>query len=201
MSRFAYLTCSWLSVGIIYLISASIPGQATVLESNFLDNAIPFTAHAIWLYLSFFIIIPICFLLAPYQRLRWMMLSFIGCGVFAGICYIIWPTTVFTPVDTGQSMSSWLLTKLVVVDVPSNCFPSLHVALTLISVWGYINHRQPIFSLLMSVWGVAICISVIQLRRHLTIDLLGGLFLAIVVGCAVHYLINRKKVLNNQEVH
>lgn len=186
--RLVYLLVGWSVVGMIYRGSSHLQGEPTLLTPSFIDEWIVFTPHAVWFYLSFFLIIPYCFFIAPYKRLAWMCLCFIASGCLAGLFYIIFPTTVTCPADTTWSFaSSWLLEKLIQVDVPVNCFPSLHVALTVIVIWGCIEADHPIRNLLLILWGIAIAFSIIQLRRHLFIDFIGGAILAIAVGWLVRY--------------
>lgn len=184
--RLTSLTISWGFVGLIYEGSPFLQGTPTVLHPCFIDEFICFSPHAIWFYLSFFIIIPISFLYAPLYRVRWMSLSFIITGLIAGCIYLIFPTTMIPPIDHGLSMSSWLLRHLVSIDTPNNCSPSLHVSLTMIVVWGYINKKYRFISTLFIFWGMMICFSVLQLGRHLFIDFISGATLSIIVGCLVH---------------
>lgn len=200
--RFVYLIVGWLIVGIIYSGTAHLQGEPTLLSPSIIDEWIAFTPHAIWFYLSFFLIIPWCFFIAPYKRVAWMCECFIVSGCFAGLFYLIFPTTVICPVDTTATfISSWLLEKLISVDVPVNCFPSLHVTLTFIVIWGCLEATHPIRSLLLILWGIAIVFSVIQLRRHLFIDFIGGVILALFVGWFVRYcfcrLVIKKQNIRN----
>lgn len=201
ITRLGYLFLAWGIVGCIYKSSYYLQFNPTILPPSFIDNMITFTPHAIWAYLSFFVIIPLCFLTAPYQKIGWMSLSFIGCAILAGLCYVIWPTMVESPTVNNDSMSTRLLNKLINVDVNYNCFPSLHVALTLIVAWGTISRKHPIYSLILIIWAGAICLSIIQLRRHLFIDFLGGGILAFLVGSYLPQaiILCRKAKLNRKE--
>ncbi|WP_218837714.1 phosphatase PAP2 family protein [Gilliamella sp. Nev5-1] len=187
LMRLAYLLLGWLSVGVFYRSAGELQGEPTLLTPSIIDQSIAFTPHAIWFYLSFFLIIPICFLVAPYHRLLWMSICFILSGFLAGICYLIFPTSMDFPVDTGTSISSWLLAKLIDIDVPVNCFPSLHITLTLLAIWGSLDKCHPQRNILLVLWGIAIAFSIIQLRRHLFVDFLGGIALALMVGYGVRY--------------
>lgn len=185
--RLFYLLIGWLCVGICYRSAAELQNKPTLLAPSIIDKWIEFTPHAIWFYLSFFLIIPICFLVAPYTRLRWMSTSFMLSGFIAALCYLIFPTTMDFPEDTGNSASSWLLAKLIDIDVPVNCFPSLHVTLTLLATWGSFDRHHLLRNIVLILWAMAIVLSIIQLRRHLFIDFIGGVILALMVGCSVRY--------------
>lgn len=189
LSRLIYLLVGWCSIGAVYNGSIYLQGSPVVLQPSIIDQLIPFSPHAIWLYLSFFLIIPICFFYAPYTHVRWMSLCFISSALLAGICYLVFPTTMVFPIDSGTSISSWLLAKLISIDITQNCCPSLHVTLTAIVVWGCINWQKPIRTLLLILWGIAICFSIIQLRRHVFIDFIGGALLAVIVGYTMQYIL------------
>ena len=191
LARLTYLLVGWLSIGFVYNGTAYLSITATVLEPSFIDTLIPFSPHAVWLYLSFFLIIPFCFFYAPYSRVRWMSICFIVTALVAGVCYLILPTTMIFPIDTGTSISSLVLRQLITIDVTQNCCPSLHVALTMIVIWGCLDKQKLIVSLLLILWGTGICFSIIQLKRHLFIDFIGGGVLALLVGYSVQYVLSR----------
>lgn len=91
------------------------------------------------------------------------------------------------PVDNGSSVSSWLLAKLIEIDDSVNCFPSLHVTLTSLAIWGALNKFHSLRNKILLLWGMTIVLSIIQLRRHLFIDFIGGIVLALVAGWSVRY--------------
>lgn len=194
INRMAYLLLGWGCVGVVYHSSDYLQRTGTVLQPSVIDNLISFTPHAVWPYLSFFVIIPLGYLCAPYTRVRWMSLSFIVISLIAGICYLLFPTTLDYPMDTGTSISSWLLNQLVQFDSTQNCFPSLHVALTLIVVWGCSDIKHPWRTTFFILWGLAICLSIIQLRRHLFIDFIGGAILALSIGYMLQYWLHKLKI-------
>lgn len=199
LARLIYLIVGWSCIGIVYNGTTYLQGTPTVLEPSCIDELIAFSPHGIWLYLSFFLIIPLSFFYAPYSHVRWMSICFIAAALLAGICYLIYPTTMVFPVDTGSSFSSWLLAHLMEVDIKANCCPSLHVTLTIIVVCGCLNTKRPIRSSLLVLWGVGICFSIVQLRRHVFVDFIGGIIMALLVGYSVRYLLNyfdRKRALN-----
>lgn len=53
-TRFIYCLLGWGTVGIVYQYTGQVTGQAHILLPSELDNAVPFSPDAIWLYLSFF---------------------------------------------------------------------------------------------------------------------------------------------------
>jgi membrane-associated phospholipid phosphatase len=87
-------------------------------------------------------------------------------------------------VGDGTSTSTSLLKALVWVDSNKNCLPSLHASLTLISVWALWQPRRMLQNTLYVLWAVFIIFSIVQLRRHLSLDVGAGLlvgFMAIIL--------------------
>jgi membrane-associated phospholipid phosphatase len=158
-----------------------------------IDQWIPFSPSAIWLYLSFFLIVPLGYLLVPCERLRWLARAMQLSALGAGAVYLLWPTTINYPAYSPDDSASQLLTWLVSVDSPQNCFPSLHAALTILAVWAIGVRRQGWLTVVSILWALAIGFSILQLRRHLFIDLLGGGVLAWGCGWLALRLERRRK--------
>lgn len=114
-------------------------------------------------------------------------------AVGAGLVYLLWPTTIVTPLDSGQGIESILLRQLVAVDSAQNCFPSLHIALTMLAVWAIAKSRRHWMTLVFILWGATIAFSILQLKRHLFIDLAGGVVLALSAGMLVSWIMSRQK--------
>lgn len=182
-SRLLHLLAGWGSVGLVYFSSDLLQGQGVLLPETALDRAIPYSDSAIWLYLSFFILIPYAYLAADAARVRWLARAMALSAVLCGVVFLLYPTTLaYPPVGEGNAWSTQALRMLQSFDSTQNCLPSLHGALTLLCVWALCDKRQPLRSALALVLGVAICYAIIALRRHVSIDLAAGLFVGIAGG-------------------
>lgn len=180
--RLWQMLLGWGTVGIVYNLTDRLQGAGTLLPPSALDRAIPFSSSAIWLYLSFFLIVPAGYLLAPLQRIKWLTLAMQLTALGAGAVYLLWPTTMAYPQNDGVGISAQLLAALTQVDSPQNCLPSLHMALTVLAVWALSDGERKMRTVLWMLWGVAIAFSILQLRRHLFVDLAGGVLLALFAG-------------------
>lgn len=180
--RLWQMLLGWGTVGIVYNLTDRLQGAGTLLPPSALDRAIPFSPSAIWLYLSFFLIVPAGYLLAPLQRIKWLTLAMQLTALGAGAVYLLWPTTMAYPQNDGVGISAQLLAALTQVDSPQNCLPSLHMALTVLAVWSLSDGERKMRTALWMLWGVAIAFSILQLRRHLFVDLAGGVLLALFAG-------------------
>lgn len=182
-TRLLHLLAGWGSVGLVYFSSDLLQGQGMVLPETALDGAIGYNDAAIWLYLSFFIMIPYAYLAADAARVRWLARAMAISAVICGIVFLVYPTTLaYPPVGDGGGWSTQVLRWLQAMDSTQNCLPSLHGALTLLCVWALHDKRRAVRSLLVFLLGLAICYAIIALRRHISIDLGAGLLVGVVGG-------------------
>ncbi|MFM2087075.1 MAG: hypothetical protein RLZZ237_1944 [Pseudomonadota bacterium] len=191
-SRLLYLLAGWGSVGLVYFSSDFLQGQGTLLPETALDLAIPYSDTAIWLYLSFFILIPYAYLVADALRVRWLARAMMISAVLCGLVFLLYPTTLaYPPVGNGSGWSTQVLRWLQAVDSTQNCLPSLHGALTLLCVWALYDRCHLLRSTLAAVLGAAICYAIIALRRHLGIDLGAGLAVGVAGGMLARLPLSR----------
>ncbi|MDX6917440.1 phosphatase PAP2 family protein [Pectobacterium carotovorum] len=190
--RLKALLFGWGTVGVVYQLSAQFQRPGTVLPTSFVDEWIPFSPSAIWLYLSFFIIVPLSYLSCPIARLAGLRRATQLTALVAGVVYLMFPTTMVYPLVVGDDFSTRVLQLLLRIDSPQNCLPSLHIALTVLAVWAMSDGQQKVKTGLYLLWGAAIAFSILQLRRHLFIDLVTGAMLAGIAGWV--FLRNREAV-------
>lgn len=188
--RLWYMLIGWGSIVVIYVLTSSKDQDAAyMLQPSAVDLWFKFDPHGIWLYLSFFIFVPLGYLLCAKKNLIWltgaMQLSALG----AGLIFILWPTTMVFPEVTQTGVSASMLKLLMHHDSLQNCLPSLHVTLTILVVWALWKPRHPFFNLFFGLWGIAILISILQLHRHQFIDMVCGTILAVCTGLLAHGLI------------
>ncbi|WP_413528617.1 phosphatase PAP2 family protein [Rahnella inusitata] len=181
VNRLLQMLLGWGSVGVVYHLSDAFQRAGIVLMPSVIDRAIPFSPTAIWLYLSFFLIIPLAYLTCPANRLRWLRNSMMLTALLSGVVYMLWPTTLVYPPFTQDTLSGRMLKSLTDIDSPQNCLPSLHMALTVLSVWA-VSGENRWKTAAYVLWCLAIGFSILQLRRHLFVDLLSGATLALGVG-------------------
>ncbi|APA71110.1 phosphatase PAP2 family protein [Janthinobacterium sp. 1_2014MBL_MicDiv] len=182
-SRLLHLLAGWGSVGLVYFSSDLLQGQGMLLPETAIDRAIAYNDSAIWLYLSFFILIPYAYLAAEAARVRWLARAMALSAIMCGAVFLLYPTTLaYPPVGEGSAWSTQALRLLQSFDSAQNCLPSLHGALTLLCVWALCDRSHLLRSALAVVLGVAICYAIIALRRHVSIDLAAGLAVGIAGG-------------------
>lgn len=181
--RLLYLLAGWGSVGLVYFSSDLLQGQGVILPETVIDRAIAYSDAAIWLYLSFFILIPYTYLVVSPARVRWLARAMAVSALLCGVVFLLYPTTLaYPPVGDGMGWSTQVLRMLQTMDSTQNCLPSLHGALTLLCAWALFERERPIRSALAVLLTLGICYAIIALRRHVTIDLGAGLLVGLAGG-------------------
>ncbi|WP_059412911.1 phosphatase PAP2 family protein [Cupriavidus basilensis] len=180
--RLRAMALGWGTVGIVYTTAALAQGSGTAIPETALDRLIPFDPRGIWLYLSFFALIPFAYLRAEALRLPWLARSMQLSAIVSGVVFVLYPTTLSYPLFDDASIPTRLLRLLIAGDSSQNCLPSLHAALTYLSVWALADARRPWQSALAALWGLAIACAMVQTRRHLALDTSAGLLVALVCG-------------------
>lgn len=173
--RFYPMLIAWISVGLVYGSTRFIGGEKWVIPELWLDQQIPFSTKAVWLYLSFFLVVPFAFWKAELQRVKPMMLAIIISALVSGIFFIFFPTTLDYPQVSGNGISDKVFYLLLWIDTAQNCFPSLHASITIICLLGLWQKHQPLKNTIYLAATLAIAYAIIQLRRHLTLDVTAGI--------------------------
>lgn len=187
--RLRLMLLGWGSVGLVYFGTGYLPREAHALSAGWLDRLIDFQLHSVWLYVSFFALVPWAYASAPLGQARTLARAMPLCAGVCALCFLAWPTTLSAEAQgpaaeaIGQAgPSAWLYAVLLAGDTPRNCLPSLHGALTVLSARALCERRRPGRSLCVLALSAAICWSVLALRRHVVLDLVAGLLLGALAG-------------------
>ena len=178
------MVLGWGTVALVYFGVAWFDADLVIIPEVWFDRQLPFTEKAIWVYCSFFILIPYTYFTVAPERLLPLRYAMQISAAVSGLFFIFLPTSLIYPEISPHGISAGMLSLLVALDSPNNCFPSLHASLTTICVLMSMHRQSVLRSLIIVLLGLAILLSIILLRRHLTIDVSGGVILGI-VSCAV----------------
>ncbi len=163
--------------------------HATVIGFGILDNQIPFLRWTIWFYVSQYLIIPFSFVLVKKtENYTSMFYSMLLATLFSCTIFLLYPTSINRPETLDSSLIDtvrWLLYQL---DSPTNCFPSLHVALACLS-GVFIAREYRWFGIVSWIWSSLIIISTMTLKQHYVIDVIGGIAIATLSYCLTSVLI------------
>lgn len=182
-----YTLAGWFTAAFIYVFCGSMSSGGWIIPETFIDKAIPFSASGIWLYLSFYIFIPYAYFKTDAQRLKCLSISFIVTSVMSGIIFICLPSTIEYPQFSTDTLSSRVLAFVSRNDTDRNCFPSLHASLIALCAFSLLSDASILRRFAVILITLAIYYSIIQVRRHVFIDLAGGFILAVIIWRIVGY--------------
>lgn len=110
----------------------------------------------------------------PRARFRQLLASFSLTAVVAFSVFLVFPVVLQRPAMPGGPGA--LLLRLAWLDLPGNCFPSLHVAVTWLFWLAYRDRVPRPGALLALVAGI--CASTVPVKQHYIVDIAAGIVLA-----------------------
>jgi membrane-associated phospholipid phosphatase len=143
------------------------------------DQAIPLLPWTLLIYLSDYVFILLVmvslkksedFTTAFYRMIAGIVMTF--------VVFLIFPTVYPRPSVPLDPFWSEIFLYLHFLDQPTNCFPSLHVSITLIAA-ASLHGWRPRLRLATWLWILAICLSTLTTKQHYVLDVLGGVFVAL----------------------
>ncbi len=145
-----------------------------------IEESIPFLPFFSIPYILFvpLLVISLVYFVFLSQNFYAPSISFISCQLIANVVYTFYQTTVTRPDIISSNLYSSLVTYIYSVDRPYNCFPSLHVSLSLICLF-YWTKAFPIVKLPLSAFVFSIILSTVFIKQHYILDVVGGISLAI----------------------
>jgi membrane-associated phospholipid phosphatase len=157
------------------------------------EKQIPFMPNFVWIYLSIYPVFLLPFLyIRKKEFFRLFSIAYITLMCVCYVIYIYYPTH-FTerPPLTVDSFSTWALSKVYKADNTWNCFPSMHVAMSLLASLTILEvHR--IRGLLAILLTLAISASTVLIKQHYVLDILASMVLTFLV----YFIFFRKRILD-----
>lgn len=157
-----------------------------------LDRAVPFLPWTVWIYLSDYLLAFVALVAtsrSPGGRTR-----FVG-AFFAAVCiatatHWLFPTVyprgrfpIPADADTTAALGLFILRR---VDSPLSCFPSLHVATSLIAAMAVWTDGTKRLGALCFAWAMLVALATLTAKQHYAIDVVGGAALALLAHAAFH---------------
>ncbi len=153
-------------------------------------------------YMNYFIVAVVVVLYLLIKKrpedMRTVLIGTILTFYFGYVLYVIFPAAPpritlanqFTR-DFGGGMITHLQNRLININPSSSraAFPSLHCAVTLISLMYAYKFSKPLFLILL-IPGISLVLATVYLRHHYVVDILGGFALAIFTYFVAPYLDN-----------
>jgi membrane-associated phospholipid phosphatase len=183
--RIVYSLAAWFCAAIVYAGCGVLGGKTWIVPVSPVDDLIAFNPAGIWLYLAFYIYIPLVFFTVSDVRIKTLSFSFIVASVVSGLIFIFFPSTISYPVFDVHGASGSLLKFVSSHDTDRNCFPSLHGSLIALCTLAGCERGKVLRNAVLIVLTLIMYYAIIQVRRHVFIDLAAGIFLAIGVWLVI----------------
>lgn len=166
-----YLLVNWISARRNFFFDVSI----------WLDRAIPFIPIFIFGYILVYLSIVLAYLvLKDSEDWRRIVVSFLFSTTLAYIIFLAFPVHMdMRPNLISETNLSANITRLYyLIDLPYNCFPSLHVTYPMLATlvaWRKHNVMRYVFAVMTMI----VAVSVVMVKQHYLADVIGGLANAI----------------------
>ena len=167
-------------VPLYIFIAKDVAGGVLHIPSTPLDRAIPFVPEWGLVYGALYIVLILLPVLVVREdaHLRRMFLTYVSVWVAAYACFLLYPTTAPRPAKvTGEGFAIWGLQFLYSSDPPYNCFPSLHVAHSVVSalMCHRINRRVGFIAFTCA---ALVAVSTLFTKQHYVLDVVAGALMA-----------------------
>ncbi len=166
------------------------------LPLTWIDLATPFVPWTFIIYLSDYLLalagIALIKNTEDYHSLtRMAFLALMICGTF----FLFAPTTYPRPeYPTDAPFFIQMLMDLVAsADMPTNCFPSMHVAQAGVFAWASRKLGKKT-TILFWLWAILICFSTMTTKQHYFVDIIGGLLVTAMVAFVEWALFGSKRL-------
>lgn len=141
---------------------------------------------AILIYLSVnLVFLPAPFVLRSIHELRALALSLAAAIIVAGIGFLLFPAELAYPSADPGSWSG-LFTFAQKCSLSYNLLPSLHVAMSFLTLGAYSGHCEIAGKLILGSWAAAIAISTLVTHQHHFLDVVAGLALAAAIKWLIY---------------
>jgi len=176
----------WAIIPLTHMVYVPINKVSASLEPHvpalWIDRVTPLVAEGIHLYVLVFFIGGLATVtIMDLGMVKRVVMACALMQLFAFACFLIFPVHMVSRPQsvTISSLSTWGLGLCYWIDAPSNCFPSLHVALPTLATLsiGRISRTRGTVSGLLTL-GVAV--STMLIKQHFFVDVVAGAFLGIV---------------------
>lgn len=170
---------------ILYFISKLLQGDLN-LVGNVIDTKIPFVPaffipYCIW-YLMIFIIPYYLYCKDKDKFIKYTM-AYILCSMIGNIVFISYPSTVARPTVTGTDIFSLIAKFIYWIDTATNCFPSLHCAISMLFILYTCESKNTniITKISVCIISILIMLSTLFTKQHVVVDFISGDMLALIV--------------------
>jgi membrane-associated phospholipid phosphatase len=167
-------------VPLYIFIARAVSGGPAHRPTLPLDGTIPLLPTWALVYgaLYFVLIVLPILIVREDAHLRRMFYTYLSVWLVAYGCFLVYPTAAPRPPHiVGTGFAEWGLQLLYSSDPPYNCFPSLHVAHSVVSAMVcYRVHRR--VGILAMLCAALVALSTLFTKQHYVLDVVAGAFVA-----------------------
>jgi membrane-associated phospholipid phosphatase len=164
-----------------YAIGEAVRDRPLHAPAIALDHAVSLQPEWIGVYMSHyvFVLLPV-FVVGDREFFRRVMRAYLMAFIIGYIGFLVYPTVSPRPVAVpGDGLAAWCLRLNYSLDTPYNCFPSLHVAVSVLAALAcYRVHAR--LGMAAGVWAALIGVSTLYTKQHYAIDVIAGALLGYV---------------------
>jgi len=164
-----------------YLVDlyVSTKGSFYTLQTP-IDQIIPFIPAAVLLYLSIFVLAFLPYFAITNRKIyNKVIYTFFAITIFAFAIFILFPVQMLRPEIHAQTIFESMMTILYASELPFNCFPSLHVAVSFLSAFIVCKFKRK-YALPVLIWAFLVSASIVFIKQHYFLDAVGGFLLAVI---------------------
>lgn len=200
--RYAQIFLALLMFGIwaagYYFVAFITEAQTThTLPTLAWERQVPLIPEFVFIYLTIYptFLLPFLFI---QQKDFFRLFSFAYITVMC-VCYLVYlfyPVSIHRPDLVVDSFSTWVLGIVYGADRPWNCFPSLHVAMSLLAALTIFEvHRiRGVLTLLLT---FLIAFSTVLIKQHYILDVVAAMLLT----ATIYFVYIRRRILNTLYVN
>lgn len=186
--KWLWAATGYLIFCLLYTLTGNLHMRAPArLTPSPVDELIPFTNWAVWLYHSqlLFLLLSVYVIKQPANLSETFYSMLLAC-LLSFTIFILYPTTIprmpLPQSDNGLTAKAFQF--LYSIDSAANCFPSLHVSLAWLAA-GALWREKKISGALAILWAFFISLSTLATKQHYFVDVIGGLAVAMLSRLAV----------------
>ena len=135
----------------------------------------------------FFLLLMVTILFSDETIAKQCAYVFILDSIIASLCFYLFPTKMPALYLNDPNMSGQIMKLIRFIDGNYNCFPSLHIANSLGLTYLFNLKRSLPVKIIFWTWFALISYSVLSIKQHYFIDVLGGISLAVINIMIVRY--------------
>jgi len=179
-----YITLQIVVALLYYLGSVITVFETNLVPLTIIDDYVKPHFLAVWIYMSFFLLLALAVYLSNKKNMLLYVKMMLFNSIISLLCFILYPTYIihqdYSMLKERSPISYDFLSFVIDNDVRSNCFPSLHIANSLLGIIFLFKLKNKYITFISCLWFILIGWSVLSTGQHYFYDILGGILLTLI---------------------